>query len=383
MKQLQGNQQQHQRQQQLMEDFNYVDPLFNGRSKFKGAVYAVMAVQELHHLVRSKARHAAVYTTGVRDKGKLMHSRARHAAVFTTGPSHKNQHSIQRSRARHAAVFTTDPADDKIIHYADMDKFNARRKVRAAILVIMAVNEVQHWLDSATTLLYDTSFNSKRAYLGIHQDIERPMHRAVGNKFNPRRKFRATVYAIIAAKELSSHTALVANVRNTLAWLGQHTTSPSFVQRLYQDVSPASLLPHDEEETNKDFNPRSKARSLVLVVMAARKFLDLVARNLPSRNPRRKFRAAVYAVMATNKLQARVTKSEPEQYHFEKHLRLHHPHQRPTHTVQFDEDDGATVPAVPHKKNFRARRKLLGDTVVTEHTGMLHRGALRRTKSSE
>mmetsp|Transcript_8895 Transcript_8895/g.14273 ORF Transcript_8895/g.14273 Transcript_8895/m.14273 type:complete len:305 (-) Transcript_8895:377-1291(-) len=296
---------------------------FNAKRKARAAVYAVIATQELHHRLACRARHAAVFTDGGQ------HCERRH-----------------RQQAKEETVF--DP----------------RRKFRAAVYVVLAAHEIQHWIDSEETLWCDPTLH-QHGRTQVHE-VDIPEPRAVGEKFNPRRTFRAAVYAVIAVNELRVHSAKRQHVKEMLAWLGQHTTRPSFVQKAYQDATYLTWWPSR--------NPKRKLKSAVLAVMAVNKF----QKNLNEVDHKEVVKARVKERL--DWLAYHIPDQHPQYVHF-------------TTTEQRQEED-ETEPAVPHhcqyhhhdrrhRKDFEAMRKAIGDTVVAPHTGMLHYHEYRRAKSTE
>jgi len=358
-----------------------VDPLFNGRRKFKGAVYVIVATQELQRRLHLRAKHAAVFATA--------------AQIARYKKEQKDKENLERqrgSKARHAAVFAT-----------VSDSMN--KKTDEPDIVI-------------PPLLYDVSFNAKRHFVDIQPAVV--TLRDVGTKFNPRRTFRAAVIAVVAAHELQRRTELVRNVKETLGWLGQHINSyqPSlaFVQQFYKDCN-FYVEDFDEEEEEKkklspveqelaQINARRKFRAAVYTVMASHKLQmmaeewheeNLIADSTEERkaddvsflsfDPKRAFRAAAYAALFNNELwkACKTGKGEEDEFdlnelmadkYFEKkrHQREppesllhphHHPHEHPHHHVEFDLHDSATfVKEHRHDEHFAEKRKAIGDTVV-------------------
>lgn len=264
------------------------------------------------------------------------------------------------------------------------DSFDPGRLFRAAVYVVIASNEVKHWIDAEETLLHDPSLphHAKAKYLGTHE-VTKP--RFAGEKFNPRRMFKGAVYAVMFVKELESwslglksdtgcllpskvreQAELRTHVKELLGWLGQHPTSPSFVHEFYQDQD----IVHQEQ----------KAASL------GRWLLD----HVPSRNPKRKMKSAALAVMAVNRMNNNLRRKKLEitvkdrLNWLSRSLSSNSATEQP-HFVHFqDPRDEATV-AVAGKSNksFEAKRKALGDTVFVRRAGMLPEHELRRSYSSE
>jgi hypothetical protein len=168
---------------------------------------------------------------------------------------------------------------------------------------------------------------------------------------------------LLASRDLEEES-LRQHVKELLGWLGEHPTRPSFVHQFFRD---ADTINHGYE---------------------------WLARHLPSRNPKRKMRSAAYAVMAVNRLQrnARLAlhrknleiRVKDRLDWLAMHVPEPHPHH--AHYVQFDLHDEATVPAgyhQDHDKNFERKRKVLGDTVIVPHAGMLPEHELRKAYSVE
>ncbi|KAL3921942.1 MAG: hypothetical protein SGARI_006567, partial [Bacillariaceae sp.] len=152
------------------------------------------------------------------------------------------------SRARHATVFTMSDTRSQNTKAKKKDFDDPARKFRAAVYVVIASNEIKHWIDSEETLLHDPTLKQ-------HQHVLLKKPRAVGEKYNPRRTFKAAVYAIMFMNELHywwldprdlnkrhllpssvrDRVELRAHVQEMFAWLGEHTTRPSFVHEFYRD----------------------------------------------------------------------------------------------------------------------------------------------------
>lgn len=307
---------------------------FNAKRKLRGAVFAIIATHELHRRLACRVRHSTVFT---------MNDTKRHRVVA-----------------------------DK--------KFDPGRLFRAAVYVVIATNEVKHWIDSEETLLHDPSLPRHTKYVGI-QEVTKP--RAVGEKFNPRRTFKAAVYAVMFVKELEywwldlnvekarllpgnvrDQVELRAHVKELLAWLGQHPTRPSFVREFYKDQD---IVHHTESTSLGGW------------------LLD----HVPSRNPKRKIKSAVYAVMAVNRLNGNLRRKNLKMQvkdrfswlskHIPSKAVMKHPHY-----VHFEDPrDEATIPVHRRSESFEAKRKALGDTVVVRRAGMLPEHELRRSYSTE
>ncbi len=307
---------------------------FNAKRKFRGAVLAVIATHEMHHRLACRARHATVFTM---------------------------------SDTKHQA--------NERYHDAD---FNPRRKFRAAVYVILACKAIQHWIDSEETLLFDPTLRHHYK----HPGMELTEGRSVGKKFNPRRRFKAAVYAVMFVNELQyssldmdpdkvhllpskvrSQVELRAHVKEMLRWLGGHPTRPSFVHQFYMDANAIHS------------RPKTVGGWLV--------------DHMPSRNPKRKMRSAVYAVMAVNKMMADLRHKKLEVQVKERldWLSMHIPTKicpvHDIHKVHFNPHDEATIHVVHHTKDFEAKRKALGDTVFVRSAGMLPEHELRRSYSTE
>jgi hypothetical protein len=302
---------------------------FNAKRKIRGAVYAIIATQELRRRLACRVKHSAVFAV----RGK-----------------------------RSSRIGNGD--------------FDPKRIFRAAVYVVIASNEIKHWIDSEETLLHDPTLLHRTHYL--------PKSRTVGEKFNPRRTFKAAVYAIMFVNELEywwldmnpdtvcllpskvrEQVELRSHVKELLGWLGQHQTRPSFVYEFYQDQD---IVHHT--------HPTSGGGWL----------LD----RIPSRNPTRKMRSATYAVMAINKMNKALRQKKLEMQvkdrfdYLSKHLPSKAATEHP-HFVHFgDPRDEATVPSNHHSsKSFEAKRKALGDIVVVRRAGMLPEHELRRSYSTE
>jgi hypothetical protein len=296
---------------------NYITPnmnknAFNAKRKIRGAVYAIMAINELRRRLASRARHATMFTSD-------------------TMKQQAKQEHLKACRARHATVFST-------------KDFDPARKFRAAVYVIIASNEIKHWIDSEETLLHDPT-------LKHHENIHIKPQRVVGEKFNPRRTFKAAVYAVMFVNDLQywwldldpnkmhllpskvrDQVELRAHVKEMLGWLGQHTTRPSFVHEFYQDH-------------------------------------DVIHESAGS-----KLRSAFYTIRVVNKLNRHLRRKQLESQvkHRFDWLSEHVPDKHPHHNVHFDpHNEEETMSVVHHDKNFEAKRKALGDTVYVRRAGML------------
>lgn len=276
-------------------------------------------------------------------------------------------------RAKYSTVFST---SDKKYHSEVPADFDAKRKFRGAVYVVIASNEIKHWIDSQETLLHDPTL--------LHIVHKVTKARTTGEKFNPRRSFKAAVYAVMFVNELEywgldldtknfgllpskvrEQVALRSHVKELLGWLGQHPSRPSFVHQFYRDLD---MVHHGEPAASKCG------------------VLDKV----PSRNPRRKFRSAIYTGMAVNKMEKNLRRQKLKMQirdrfdWFSKHRPSKVVTKRP-HNVHFEDPrDEATVPIIHERtKDFQAKRKALGDIVVVHRAGMLPKHELHRSYSTE
>jgi hypothetical protein len=308
---------------------------FNAKRKIRGVVFAVIATQELHRRLACRARHSTVFR------------------IYET----KQQTMV---------------ADD----------FDPKRLFRAAVYVVIASNEIKHWIDAEETLFHDPSLPHppKVKNLGT-LGVTKPHF--VGEKFNPRRKFKAAVYAIMFVKDLESSFCLKSDkacllpgkvrdqeelrshVKELLAWLGQHPTRPSLVHDFYQDQG----IVHQKQ-------PATFGRWL--------------RDHVSSRNPRRKMKSAALAVMAVNRMNENLRRKQLElqvkdRFNWLSNNLKSKVATEQSHFVHFqDPRDEATIP-VAHQssKSFEAKRKALGDTVFVRRAGMLPQHELHRSYSTE
>ncbi|KAG7351367.1 pericentrin-AKAP450 domain of centrosomal targeting protein [Nitzschia inconspicua] len=303
--------------------------IVDAKRKFRGAVYATLAIQELRRRLACRVKHSTVFASS-----------------------------------------------SKLRQTVGEIEFDPKRKFRAAVYVVIASNEIKHWIDSEDTLLHDPSLHPHA------RNISKP--RSVGEKFNPRRTFKAAVYAIIFVKELEywwldfnpekvgllpgkvrDQVELRSHVKELLGWLGQHPTRPTFVYDFYRDQD----VIHQTNQTSSD---------------------DWLLDCVPSSNPRRTIKSAVYAVMAVNKMNKN---HRHEKLDIQVKDRLHWLSQslstkaapKHPHFVHFEDPrDIATISTIhQNAKGFNAKRKALGDTVFVRRAGMLPDHDFHRSCSTE
>ncbi|KAG7354472.1 pericentrin-AKAP450 domain of centrosomal targeting protein [Nitzschia inconspicua] len=285
--------------------------IVDAKRKFRGAVYSTIAIQELRRRLACRVKHSTVFASN--------------------------------SKLRQAL--------------GEME-FDPKRKFRAAVYVVIASNEIKHWIDSEETLLHDPSLHPHA------RNISKP--RSVGEKFNPRRTFKAAVHAIIFVKELEywwldfnpkkvgllpgkvrDQVELRSHVKELLGWLGQHPTRPTFVYDFYRDQGVI-------HQTNQTF------KSAVYAVMAVNKM------NKNHRHEKMDIQGKDRLHWLSQSLSTKAAPKHPHFVHFE------------------DPRDIATISTIhQNAKGFDAKRKALGDTVFVRRAGMLPDHDFHRSCSTE
>ena len=264
-------------------------------------------------------------------------------------------HELRRrlaSRARHSSVFASDTKRQEASQELSKKcrarhsavfathNFDPARKFRAAVYTVIASNEIMHWIDSEETLFHDPTLQ--------HRVIPKP--RVAGEKFNPRRTFKAAVYAVMFANELQYW------------WLDMDTNKMHLLPSEVRDQ--VELRAHVKEMLGW-LGQHPTSPSFVHAFYQDHDMIHEQACN--------KLRSAYYTIHVVNKLNRNLRRKQLEHQVKDRFdwLSEHVPEQHTPHSVRFDPSDQATVSVYHHDKDFEAKRKALGDTVYVRRAGML------------